>query len=117
MSKYINRDLKLVVDWIGTIKLFLNTSKRELVIIKSRHKKITKHFNTCISGQKIQPSSQIKYLGVILQVDLLWTTQLVNPKKLSYSVGLLIKIRHYVPKHLSQKIFHSLFYSHLIYAY
>ena len=37
MNGYINRDLKLVVEWITANKLSLNTSKSELVIFKSRH--------------------------------------------------------------------------------
>ena len=37
-------------------------------------------------------------------------------KKLSHSIGLLSKIRHYVPKHLLQTLYYSLFNSNLIYA-
>ena len=101
MNRYIYRDLKLVVEWITANKLSLNTSKTMPVIFKSRHKKITKHLIFHISGQKLQPSYLTKYLGVILQNDLHWITHLVNlKKKLSRSIGLLSKIRHYVPKHL-----------------
>ena len=97
MNRYINRDLKLVVEWIRANKSSLNTSKTELVIFKSRHKKIL----NILSRQKIEPSSQIKYCGAILQDNLNWTTHLVNVKKnLSRSIVLLSKIRHYVPKHL-----------------
>ena len=117
MNKFINRDLKLVVEWIRANKLSLNTSNMELVIFKSRHTKITKHLNFHVSGQKLQPSSQIKYLGVILQDDLHWTTHLANlKKKLSCSIGIFSKIRHHVPKHLLRTIYYSLFNSHLIYA-
>ena len=70
MNKYINRDLKLVVEFIRANKLSLNTSKAELMIFKSRRKKITEHLNFCKSRQKIHPLSQIKYLGVTLQDDL-----------------------------------------------
>ena len=117
LNRHINRDLKLVVEWIRANKLSLNTSKTDLVIFKSRNKKITKHLNFRISGQKIQPTSQVKYLGVTLQDDLHWATQLGNlRKKLSHSIGLLSKIRHYVPKHLLRTLCYSLFNSHLIYA-
>ena len=40
-----------------------------------------------------------------------------HKKKLSCSIGLLSKIRHYVPKHLLQTIYHSIFNSYLIYAW
>ena len=48
INKHINRDLKLVAEWIF--------SKTELVIFNSKNKIITKHLNFCISGQKIKPS-------------------------------------------------------------
>ena len=37
-------------------------------------------------------------------------------KKLSHSIGVLSKIRHYVPKHLLQTLYYSLLNSNLIYA-
>ena len=52
VNKHIKRNLKIVLEWIRAIKLFLNTSKTELVIFKSRNKTITKHLNFRISGQK-----------------------------------------------------------------
>ena len=70
LNNHMNRDLKLVVEWIRTNKLSLNTSKTELVVFKSRNKRITKNLNFQISGQKIQPTSQVRYLGVTLQDDL-----------------------------------------------
>ena len=117
LNKDINRDLKLVVEWIRANKLSLNTSKTEFVIFKFRKKTIMKNLNFDISGQEIQPTSQVKYLEVTLQDDLHWATHLRNlRKKLSHSIGLHSKIRHYVPKHLLRTLYYSLFNSHLIYA-
>ena len=59
INKHINRDLKLVVEWIRANRLSLNTSKTELVIFKSKNKIITKHLNFCISGQNFKPLSQV----------------------------------------------------------
>ena len=109
--------MKLVVQWIRANKLSLNTSKTELVIFKLKNKIITKHLNFCISDQKIKPSSQVKYLGIVLQGGLHWNSHLTKLRKqLSRSIGLLSKIRYYVPKHLLRTIYHSIFNSHLIYA-
>ena len=117
INKHINRDLKLVVESIRANKLSLNTSKTELVIFKSKNKIVTKHLNFRISGQIIKPSSQVKYLGIMLQDDLHWNSHLTKlRKKLSRSVGLLSKVTYYVPKYLLRTIYHSIFNSHLIYA-
>ena len=117
ISKHINRHLKLTVDWIRANKLSLNASKTEIVLFKRRNKKITKQLNFRVSGQKIKQSSQVRYLGVILQDDMQWDAHITNlEKKLSRSIGLLSKIRHYVPMHLLRTIYYSIFNSHLIYA-
>ena len=95
----------------------LNNSKSELVMFKSKNKFITKPLNFRINGQKIKLSSQVKYLGTILQDDLHWNLHLTKlGKKLSHSIGLLSKVRYYVPKHLLGTIYHSIFNSHLVYA-
>ena len=43
---------QLVVEWIRAYKLFLNLSKTELVLFKSRYKEITIYRNICVSGTK-----------------------------------------------------------------
>ena len=72
LNKHINRNLKLIVKWFKANKLGLTASKTDLVIHNSRNKAITKHLNFRISRQKIQPTSQVKYLGFTLQDDLHW---------------------------------------------
>ena len=117
IDKHINRSLKLVAEWIRANRLSLNTSKTELVIFKPKNKIITKYLNYRIRGQKIKPSSQVKYLRIILKDDLDWNSHLTKLiKKLSRSIGLLSKVRYYVPKHFLRTIYHSIFNSHLIYA-
>ena len=117
LNKHVNRDLKLVVQWIRANKLSLNTGKTKIAIFKSRNRKITKHLNFRISGQKIVPVDSVQYLGLTLQSDLHWKTHLTSlEKKLSRSIGLLSKIRHYVPKFLLKTIYYSIFNSHLIYG-
>ena len=117
INKYINRDLKFIVQWIRTNKLSSNTSKTKLVIFKPKNKIITKHLNFRISGQKIKPSLQVKYLGIILQDDLHWNSHLTKLRKqLSHSIDLLSKVRYYVPKHLVRTAYHSIFNFHLLYT-
>ena len=95
----------------------LNTGKTMIVIFKSRNRMITKHLNFRISGQKMATVDSVKYLEFTLQSDLHWTTHLTSlEKKLSRSIGLFSKIRHYVPKFLLKSIYYSIFNSHLIYG-
>ena len=105
INNHKNRDLKMAVEWIRANRLSLNTGKTELVIFKSKNKIITKHLNFHISGQKIKASSQVKYLGIILQDDLHWNSHLTKLiKKQSRSVDLFSKVGYYVPKSLKNNI-------------
>ena len=102
INKHINRDLKLVIEWIRANKLPLNSSRTGFEVLKSKNKIITKPLNVCIiSSQKIKTSSQVKYLGIILQDDIHWKSRLTKlGKKISRSIDLLSKVSYYVPKHL-----------------
>ena len=44
LNQHINRDL-LADEWLRANKLFLSSSKTELVIFKSKNKNITKNLN------------------------------------------------------------------------
>ena len=97
--------------------MLFNTGKTKIVIFKLRNRKITKHLNFRINGQKIVPVDSVKYLGLTLQIDLYWKIHLTSlEEKLSRKIGLLSKIIHYVPKCLLKTIYYSIFNSYLIYG-
>ena len=106
----------LLVQWLRSNKISLNTSKTEILIFRPKGKSITKHLNFRISGEKINTSSTVNYLGVLLNENLQWQTHTDSLiTKLSTAVGLLSKIR-YVPKYLLRTIYFSIFNPHMIYA-
>ena len=72
----VNHDLALITDWLRANKISLNTSKTKVLIYKPKATKIRKNLNFRISGQKIEISNNIKYLGLHLQDKLEWDTHL-----------------------------------------
>ena len=118
INKYINHDLKLITVWLRANKIALNASKTGIVLFRSKSQTIKKHLNFRISGQRIEPKQQVKYLGIILDEHLNWDTHFSNLKfKLNRAIGMLAKIRHYVVSLQTLKnIYFSIFHSHLIYG-
>ena len=58
-----------------------------------------------------------KYLGVYLDEQLSWGDQIRSINlKLSKSLGIISKIRHYVPQYLIKMIYYSFFQSHINYG-
>ena len=101
INKHINHDIKHLQQWLQNNKISLNASKAETIIFKTKLKNITKHLNFRISGQKINPTTSVKYLGVHLSDSLTWEIHFKNLQtKLNRAIGLLSKIRHYTPKSL-----------------
>ena len=72
INKFINCDLALINKWLRANKFSLNITRTEIIIFRSKNKRIIKHLNFRISGQKVEPCSKVKYLGVILLEHLEW---------------------------------------------
>ena len=68
-NRKISHDLKSIAEWLKANKISLNSGKTELVLFRSKGKRITKNMNFRISGQKINMISQTKYLGLIPVID------------------------------------------------
>ena len=100
INKLINNDWSLLVRWLRSNKISLNTSKTEMLIFWPKGKSIPKHLNFRISSEKIHTSSTVKYLN-LLHENLQWQTHVDSLiTKLSTAVGLLYYARYYVPKYL-----------------
>ena len=74
INKQVNHDLKHLCQWLRSNKISLNASKTEIIIFKHKQTIITKHMNFRVSGQKINTTTSVKYLGVYLNNSLTWET-------------------------------------------
>ena len=72
INKLTNHDLPLLVQWLRSNKISLNTSKTEILLFRPKAKTITKHFNFRISGERIKASTTVKYPGILLHEHPNW---------------------------------------------
>ena len=102
LKKFLNLDLKSLVKWLKVNKISLNTSKTEFIIFKHPNKKIEYEFKIKIDGKRLYSEKFVKYLGIYLDSQLNWAphTEILSIK-LNRAVGMLKKIRHYVPRNVS----------------
>ena len=113
INRKISRDIKSIAEWLKSNKISLNSGKTELVLFRSKDKKIIKNMNFRTSGQKINMISQTKYLALILDEHLAFKYHLKN---LNRANCLLSKTRYYAKFPLLQTIYCALFNSHLSYG-
>ena len=84
--------------WLRANEILLNADKTELVLFRSKNRKINKNMNFRISGQKIKKLSKTKYLGLLFldeNISFKYNLDIIK-LKLNRANCLLSKIKHYV---------------------
>ena len=117
LTRDLNKDLKMLNRWLQANKISLNAKKTELIIFRSKWKTIKYDIKVKLDGKKLQPTSFIKYLGLYIDCHLDWAVHAeVITSKLSRTVGMLSKIRHYVDNTVLRSIYFAIFSSVLNYG-
>ena len=99
IKKVMDKELKLLYDWLCANRLSLNVAKTEFIIFRPPRVNLEDRIVLKLNRTKIYESTKIKYLGLILDSRLSWKFHISElSKKLSRSVGMLYKIRDYTPK-------------------
>ena len=117
LKKHLNIDLRNLTRWLKANKISLNANKTELLVFRHPNKIINYDLKLKIDGKRLYPSKYVKYLGILIDSHLNWCfhTDLLSTK-LSRSIGMLSKIRHYVSKDTLRMIYFGIFSSQLVYA-
>ena len=113
----INADLRILTCWLNANKIFLNSSKREFILFRSRSKPLNFTPFLKLLGKRIYPNSSVKYLGTRIDQHLDWKSHISETSiKLRRANGALSKLRHYIPLKTLVNIYHAIFSSHMRYA-
>jgi hypothetical protein len=93
-----------VCEWLNANKLTLNFKKSNYVIFRPHQKKLNfqvsiKMFNNNTNKlTEIECKEFTKYLGVIIDSSLTWKYHIDNiSSKISKSIGIITRLRHFVP--------------------
>ena len=123
LESLVNRELGNVNEWLKVNKLSLNIKKSNFVIFRPRQKNIPfipriRIFdpvtNTCAN---LEMKDYVKYLGLMIDSNLSWKYHIeAICHKISKSVGIIAKIRHYVPRRVLLSIYNSLIVPYITYG-
>ena len=104
--------------WLTANKLSQNIEKTELVVFQRQNTKLNNSFEINLDGKRLSPAIFMKYLGILLDEHLTLSPQISHVQmKLNQAIGILSKLRCQANIHILKTIYHSLFGTHLIYAY
>ena len=112
----LNVDLKSLNHWLMANKISLNSSKTELIIFREPNTPLP-NLKIKINGVNLNPKSQIKYLGLIMDEHLTFKPHInILNAKLKRANNLLAISRHYLSPNLLKQIYYAQFHSHLSYG-
>ena len=118
LEDIVNTELKRLADWFNANKLSLNIKKTKFMLFHTKQR--TKHigdFSICINHEKIDRVEKIRFLGLTLQENISWDEHCnLVTNKISSVVGILYKIRIFLPIKTLLQIYNSLILPHLYYG-
>ena len=123
LESTVNSELAKVSEWLKANKLTLNIKKSNYIIFRPRQKTMpfvpqVKIFNPTSNTQtSLEIKDFVKYLGIMIDSDLSWKNHIdFICHKISKSIGIIAKLRHYIPHHLLLSIYHTLITPYLTYG-
>ena len=123
LETIINCELFKVVGWLIANKLSLNIKKTNYIIFHPYQKRI--NFNIRIKAYDsrtktffdLERKDHAKYLGVIIDQHLSWKHRInYIALKISRNIGIISRLRHFVPLKTLQSIYNSLISPYISYG-
>ncbi len=109
----LNKELTNVSDWLKVNKLSLNVVKTKYMIFHS-HKRKVESLQLIINNTEIERVQELNFLGLTLDEHLNWNSHINKiSSKVSKNIGILNKLKHFLPLKTKILIYNSLIVSHL----
>ena len=111
----VEHDIEIIMDWFRANSLTLNVQKTKNLLFspKKCKKKVNLNIGTCC----IKPDTETKFLGVILDDKLLWTSQVKNVLiKMKRNLGLMRRGHSLLSKNGLRNVYYAHIFSHMSYC-
>ena len=109
----INAELSKVANWLSENRLSLNVKKTKCMILHNVNKTFTTP-SLSINGVQLQFVTCFKFLGFYIDSTLSWKSHVDHiHKKCLSAVGVLNRLKNFIPYSVKMKIYMSLVHSYL----
>ena len=115
-AEAINYELNNINNWFKLNKLSLNPNKTKAMIFH-QPQRLVNQMNINIDGIPIEYVEQFNYLGIILDKHLSWKFHInTKSQKISKTIGIMCKLKNFLPLHILLTIYNSLILPYLNYG-
>ena len=114
----INTELNKISDWLKVNRLSLNVGKTKYMLFHSIKKKINfPEQGIHINGKAIERVQTFNFLGLYLDSQMTWQAHInALAGKINRSLGILNRLKHYLPLNIKKLMYNSLVLSYLNYG-
>ena len=114
--QHINSELDNIADWLKINKLSLNVQKTKMMIFHKYQRKV-KAPKLKICESEIACVDSFDFLGITLDKHLTWKPHVDKiSNKISKTLGILNRLKFYLPQNAKLAIYNSLILSHINYG-
>jgi hypothetical protein len=115
-TSLLNDELCLINKWLKVNRLSINMTKTKAMLFH-RLKRQFDYPELYMDGIKIDFVDTFNFLGLIIDKNLNWKSHVkVVSNKISKAIGVMVKLKNYVPKSALIHIYNALIMSHLNYG-
>ena len=113
----VNDELNKVYIWLCINRLSLNIKKTKYMIFHNKNKPIDHSPIININNISVDRVTDFNFLGITLDEQLNWRSHINKiSAKISKSIGILYKLKHFLPLCVLKMLYHSLILPHLSYG-
>ena len=118
LSTNINYELNLVFEWLCMNKLSLNIKKTKFMIFHNRQRNVESLIPTLtINQHAIERVRDFNFLGLTFDEHMSWNTHIHKiSNKISKTLGILSRLKRYLPQSILLMIYNSLVIPYLQYG-
>ena len=103
--------------WFKANKLSLNLKKTKFMVFKPRQKRSICNIQISIDNQNIVEVKETNFLGVILDENLNWKSEISHvASKVAKSIGIISRCSFFLPKLSLRMLYFSLIYPYFYYC-
>jgi hypothetical protein len=117
-SVNINKELEYIQEWLAINQLSLNVSKTKFMIFHHRQRNISNFIpDIRINDCPIERVPDFNLLGLHIDQHLTWNTHIQKcSNKISRSLGVMNRLKRFLPTKILRVLYNSLILPHLQYA-
>ena len=111
----INNELQKIHDWLQRNKLTLNVAKTKFMTFHKR--RVVPDLKLSLNNKDIYKVNTFSFLGILVDSDLCWKSHINMIRlKISRLIGILHRVKRFLPKTILITIYQSLIMPHLNYG-